>query len=64
MQLTKLSNGLPGRSECSYPGGEVAHHQYTFCCAPVVPGKSYCTDHMKVVYAKQKIRVEPVFPTR
>jgi GcrA cell cycle regulator len=36
-------------SECQFPLGE---RPYSFCCSPVVPGKSYCPKHFDLCTIK------------
>jgi len=39
-------------AECQYIGPEQAEPPYTHCGREVFPGKSYCEDHVWVVYKK------------
>jgi hypothetical protein len=39
-------------AECQYIGPEQAEPPYTHCGREVFPGKSYCQDHVWVVYKK------------
>ena len=37
---------------CQYIGPEQVEPPYTYCVREVFPGKSYCEDHVWVVYKK------------
>ena len=39
-------------AECQYIGSEQTEPPYTYCGREVFPGKSYCEDHVWVVYKK------------
>ena len=39
-------------AECQYIGPEQTNTPYTHCGRKVFPGKSYCEDHVWVVYKK------------
>jgi hypothetical protein len=39
-------------AECQYIGPEQTNTPYTYCAREVFPGKSYCEDHVWVVYKK------------
>jgi hypothetical protein len=39
-------------AECQYIGPEQTEPPYTYCGRAVFPGKSYCEDHVWVVYKK------------
>jgi hypothetical protein len=39
-------------AECQYIGPEQTNTPYTYCGREVFPGKSYCEDHVWVVYKK------------
>lgn len=39
-------------AECQYIGPEQVEPPYTYCGREVFPGKSYCQDHVWVVYKK------------
>ena len=39
-------------AECQYIGPEQTGPPYTYCGREVFPGKSYCEDHVWVVYKK------------
>ena len=42
--------------QCRWPGEEIAHHTYLFCCEDVWPGKSYCAAHCQKSYGPNWLR--------
>jgi GcrA cell cycle regulator len=41
-----------GSNMCSWPVGNPGERGFSFCGAPALPGKPYCSDHCAVAYIK------------
>ena len=42
------------RSKCAWPSGDPKTTDFSFCSAPILPGKPYCQEHCELAYTTSR----------